>query len=1198
MPHTPLLLPTPPPVPSKPGQNLTWANLHGCADALAVHELSQQHDGLILLITTNSANAQRWQGALEFFQKAESADNSFDHLHFPDWETLPYDAFSPHQDITSERLATLNALPNCQRGILTVPVTTLLQKIAPVNFLRGTAFDFKPGQILDVEQQRRTLLANGYNHVDTVTERGEYALRGSVLDIFPMGAELPVRIDLFDNEIDTLRTFDPESQRTVERIEALNMLPAKEFPFDASAISRFRDRWHHTFNVDVRRCGVYQDVSSHLAPNGIEYYLPFFFEELGTLFDYLPQNVILVTEQNVSQEAEHHLSEVLSRYESLRHDIERPILPPNNLYLAINQLHEGFNRYPQVRLQQADEQNLNAQESGNSTKHQVKFSSASLPDLLADARQSSHAQSLNNFIQARKLPALFVAESAGRREIFDELLSKAGIQTKVVDHYQDYLTANQHCITIGDLADGSQFGDYTIVTETDVLGTRQSDPRRESGGRIIDPEQIVKNLTELNIGAPVVHIDHGVGRYLGLQTLSIGGENYEFLTLAYADDDKLYVPVTALHLIGRYAGSDEEHAPLHRLGSDQWEKAKRRAAEKVVDVAAELLDIYARRELRTSYKFDLNPDEYEKFAAEFPFEVTQDQQAAIEDTIADMTTMRAMDRLICGDVGFGKTEVALRAAFIAVQAGKQVAVLVPTTLLAQQHFDTFRDRFAAWPVSIDSISRLRTTAEIQEISSQLKTGKLDIIVGTHKLLSDALEFKDIGLIIIDEEHRFGVRQKERLKSMRAEVDVLTLTATPIPRTLNMALSGIRDLSIIATPPAKRLSIKTFVQEKRSHQVREAISRELLRGGQVFYLHNEVRNIDNTANEILDLVPEARVGIGHGQMPKKDLEHVMSDFYHRQLNVLVCTTIIETGIDIPNANTIIIERADKFGLAQLHQLRGRVGRSHRQAYAYLLTPHPKTMTKDAVKRLEAIEAAGELGVGFTLATHDMEIRGAGELLGDDQSGQIEAIGFSMYMDMLDRAVSAIRAGELPNPDAPLETVSQEVNLHASTLIPEDYLPDVHTRLILYKRVSAAKNSTQLDNLQVEIIDRFGLLPPPMKRLFDVTQLKLASQKLGIVKVDMGEERGKLEFSNTTQVDPIKIINLVQREPNTYKLEGAAKLRIYTKLPSFEERVKFTSDLLQALTPDTQPATPTQQANSNADGNNPMKKGKNKNKKRAN
>lgn len=1135
-------------IPQKPGQRITWHGLKDAADALAVSELTEAWDGLVLVLTRDSARAQRWQEAVRFFQGGTHTP-----LHFPDWETLPYDAFSPHQDIISERLATLHKLPNVSRGVLTVPVTTLMQRIAPRSYLDGAAFDLQEAQAFDLQQQRLKLDSAGYQNVDTVTERGQYAVRGAVMDIYPMGAELPVRIDLFDREIDSLRTFDPESQRTVEKISALQLLPAKEFPFDAGAITHFRDSWHHAFNVDVRRCSVYQDVSSQIAPNGIEYYLPFFFPQLGTLFDYLPENVLIVVEEGVIEAAEHNLQETQSRYDALGHDIERPILPPTSLFLVMEEIFHHLNQHPRIEL------------SSQPGKHNIEFFSHKLPDLEFNARTAHPAEKLHRFLEAVNQPVLFVAESAGRREMFDELLQKAGVSTQIIDSFEAFKSSQNHCITLANFDEGLHVDDCIVITESNVLGTRQADPRRESGGRILDPDQIVKNLTELSVGAAVVHIDHGVGRYQGLQTLTINGDTHEFLTLFYADEDKLYVPVTSLHLISRYAGSDEENAPLHRLGSDHWEKAKRKAAEKVIDVAAELLDIYARRELRTSYRFELNEDDYKAFANEFAFEVTLDQQGAIDDTVRDMTTVRAMDRLICGDVGFGKTEVAMRAAFLAVQNNKQVAVLVPTTLLAQQHFDSFKDRFANWPIAIETISRLRSQPELDAIAAQSISGKVDILIGTHKLLSNTFKFKDLGLIVIDEEHRFGVRQKERLKAMRAEVDILTLTATPIPRTLNMSLSGIRDLSIIATPPAKRLSIKTFVQQKQNHQVAEAIGRELLRGGQVFYLHNAVQSIDTVAEEIAALVPEARIGIGHGQMPKRALEQVMADFYHRRLNVLVCTTIIETGLDVPNANTIIIERADKFGLAQLHQLRGRVGRSHRQAYAFLLTPHPKAMTRDAVKRLDALEAAGELGVGFTLATHDMEIRGAGELLGQDQSGQIESVGFSMYMDLLNRAVESLRAGQVPNIESAWEPVSQEVNLHAPTLIPESYLPDVHTRLILYKRISGAATQQALDDLQVEMIDRFGLLPEPLKRLFAVTGLKLSSQQLGIRKLDMGEERGKLEFSDQTHVDPLKIVNLVQKQPNSFRLEGASVLRISQSLDDFNQRVKFCQELLERLSP---------------------------------
>ena len=1175
----------------KQQQQITWQGLHGCAAQLAVAQMvtaqvNQNKGGLTVVITNNSTQAQRWQNGLEFalrgadgsmaapkealdkHQAAQEPNQTSSRQvgqkvgqkveqkvwQLPDWETLAYDAFSPHQDIISERLSTLAVLPKLDTGILVLPISTALQKLAPKNFIQGSSFRFSVADELDLEQQLVTLDGAGYHNADIVRERGQYAIRGSVLDIFPMGEELPVRIDLFDREIDTLRRFDPETQRTVEQIQSLNILPAKEFPFDSQAISRFRNSWHQTFNVDVRRCSVYQDVSDGISPNGVEYYLPFFFDQLDTLFDYLPKEAVVVLEEGVFESASHHLDEIKQRYESLRHDIERPIIAPTQLYLSQDQLHHHVNQHQQIHIAAAD---------SAGAKHPFTFSTQPLPDLLSEGRNSDHA-ALREY--AAQQPTLFVAESAGRREIFDELLRKSSIQTKHINQLNEYPNAQQHCLVVAPLDQGVSWDGFSIITETDVLGTRQTNHQLDRSQRIIDPDQIVRNLTELNIGAPVVHIEHGVGRYMGLQSLEIDNESHEFLTLVYADDDKLYVPVTALHLIGRYAGSDEEHAPLHRLGSDQWEKAKKRAAEKVVDVAAELLDIYARRELKTSHRFTINDEEYNKFAAEFPFEMTFDQANAITDTLADMTTERAMDRLICGDVGFGKTEVAMRAAFVAVQGGKQVAILVPTTLLAQQHFDTLRDRFANWPVTIESISRLRSNQEIDEILSRLAAGKVDIIVGTHKLLGDQVKLKDLGLIIIDEEHRFGVPQKERHKSMRAEVDVLTLTATPIPRTLNMAVSGIRDLSIIATPPARRLSIKTFVMQRREQLVKEAISRELLRGGQVFFLHNEVRTIEQCAQELAELIPEARLGIGHGQMPKRQLEQVMSEFYHRQLNVLVCTTIIETGIDIPNANTIIIERADKFGLAQLHQLRGRVGRSHRQAYAYLLTPHPKAMTKDALKRLEAIEAAGDLGVGFTLATHDMEIRGAGELLGEDQSGQIESVGFSLYMDLLNRAISAMQNGQVPDPNAPLEPVSQEVNLHAATLIPDDYLPDVHARLILYKRISNATNADKLDDLQIEAIDRFGLLPDPLKRLFKVTELKLKSQSLGVVKIDLGEHRGRIEFSQATTVDPFKIVKLVQEQPNTYTMDGATRMRIKAELPEFAQRVEFMEQLLERLAPD--------------------------------
>ena len=1151
-------------LPQRAGDQLTWRGLNGSAHLLALSEfatqLRQQTSALtpqlIVLVTAEPASTEEWASGIRFFQSSAEPHQI---LRFPDWETLPYDAFSPHQDITSERLACLQNLRNGQQGLLIVPAPTLVQKIAPTSFLDGACFDLRRGQIFDTESERLRLEAAGYQATDTVTERGQYAVRGAVMDIFPMGAELPVRIDLFDEEIDTLRTFDPDSQLSVAQINELKILPGKEFPFDDAAIAHFRDQWHNAFNVDVRRCSIYQDVSSYIAPNGIEYYLPFFFEQMATLFDYLPEDTLFVLEDGVMEACEQYLAEVSARYESLRHDVERPILEPSALYLDEPTLRRHLAQYRRISISETPH------------KHERIFNCSAFPELHANPRLAQPASALIKFLDDQPLPALFVAETAGRREIFDEMLRKAGINAKPLASFADYQEAGQpeHSITVGPLAAGLWSDQALIVTETEVLGARQNSTPTDSAA-VIDTDQIVRNLTELSIGAPVVHMQHGVGRYLGLDTLEIDGASQEFLTLSYAGGAKLYVPVTSLHLIGRYAGTEEELAPLHRLGSDQWERAKRRAAEKVIDVAAELLDIYARRELKLSHRLGAEAEDYARFAAEFPFEVTPDQQTAIDATLNDLAAERAMDRLVCGDVGFGKTEVAMRAAFVAVQSNKQVVILVPTTLLAQQHFDSFRDRFAQWPVTIESVSRLRSNAENGEVAERCRNGKADIVIGTHKVLGTDFGFKDLGLVIIDEEHRFGVRQKERLRALRAEVDVMTLTATPIPRTLNMSLSGIRDLSIIATPPAKRLSIKTFVQQRREQSVREAISRELMRGGQVFFLHNEVRSIEQAAQTLRDLVPEARIGIGHGQMKKLQLEQVMNDFYHRRLNVLVCTTIIETGLDIPNANTIIIERADKFGLAQLHQLRGRVGRSHRQAYAYLLTPEPRSLSADAVKRLDAIEAAGDLGVGFTLATHDMEIRGAGELLGDDQSGQIESIGFSLYMEMLNQAVDALRSGKIPDLDSPLEPVNQEVNLHVPTLIPDDYLPDVQARLILYKRIASAKDSAALDALQVEIIDRFGLLPIQLKQLFSVTQVKLLAQALGIVKLDLGEERGKLEFSKTTRVDPLMIVNLVQQESQTFRLEGSSTLRIQCALETFEQRLAFAHELLERLTPQQEAA----------------------------
>ena len=1136
-------------LPRAAGERIAWDNVFGAAAGYLAAQAAAVHDGLTLIVANDAEDAVRWQDEVTFFAPGKSVDIFL----FPDWETLPYDVFSPHPDIVSERLDTLRALRRQAGGVLIASVTALMQRLPPLEYVEANSFVLAEGDRLDTHRERSRLEAAGYAAVETVENRGEFAIRGSLMDIFPTGAANPIRIDLMDDEIESLRLFDADTQRTIERVARIDMLPAKEFPFDDAAISRFRNRWHETFAVDVRACSVYRDVSAGIPPGGIEYYLPFFFDALVSLFDYLPTATMILHRSDLSGAAGHFWQDIRNRHESLAYDIERPILKPDGLFLTPRDLAGQLKHYPRVAL-------------GGTQKPKVRRHSRLLPDLQANVRLKDPAQSLNDFVAANPAERfLFTAESIGRRELLSDFLTRAGIRTEGFLAWPAFLDSASGCgLVTAPLNHGLWADGLIVVTESQIFGHRPTG-ERVSGARVIDPDQIVRDLTELSTGAPVVHLEHGIGRYLGLQTLDVDGYPGEFLTLEYAGGDKLYVPVTALHLITRYAGAGEAAAPLHRLGSDQWEKAKRRAAAKAVDVAAELLNIHARRQARQSLPLAFDRAEYERFARQFAYELTHDQAQSIDAALADLASEKATDRLVCGDVGFGKTEVAMRAAFVTVLAGKQVVVLVPTTLLAQQHFDTFSDRFADWPVQIEAVSRLRTEGETAQIRERMAAGRIDILIGTHKLLGPSFRFQDLGLVVIDEEHRFGVRQKERLRALRAEVDVITLTATPIPRTLNMAMSGIRDLSIIATPPARRLSIKTFIQQKRNHIVREAINRELMRGGQVFYLHNEVRSIDRAAAEVAELAPGARVGIGHGQMPKRSLEQVMKDFHKRQLNVLVCTTIIENGIDIPNANTIVIERADKFGLAQLHQLRGRVGRSHRQAYAYLLTPHPSAMTPDSVKRLEAVQAAGELGVGFALATRDLEIRGAGELLGKEQSGQIECIGFSLYMELLRRAVAAIQAGQVPNLDTPLEPVSQEVNLHCATLIPEDFLPDVHTRLLLYKRIANAANAQQLEALQVELIDRFGLLPVPLKQLFRVTELKLRMNPLGIVKLDLGERGGTVKVGATSAIDPSTVVALVQREPSTYRLSGDSLLRIGKALPEVADRFAFAERLLGLLTP---------------------------------
>jgi len=1130
----------------KPGDRQRWGGLHGSAASLAAAGAARALDQPLLWITRDTAAARQIEQELRFF----GADLPV--LHLPDWETLPYDTFSPHQDIISERLTTLYHLPELRRGVLVVPITTLLHRLPPPAYLQGNSLLIDVGQRLDVEQLRQRLGAAGYRAVTTVYEHGEFAQRGSLLDIFPMGSPLPYRIDLLDDEVDTLRTFDPESQRTIDQVRSIRLLPGREFPLTVEAIKAFRERWHDTFDVDHRRCPVYQDVSQGIAPAGIEYYLPLFFDECASLLDYVPAQTVVLCDSGIEGAAQTFSLEVANRYEQRRHNIERPILPPQRIFQPVDELFGQLKNHQRITL---------SADTGGTRD----FSSQTPPPLPIDAKAEDPLAALRSFAQNQRR-VLLCAESAGRRETLIELLQRHGLKPKTVDGWAAFIDGKAPlAIALAGIDRGLLLPDdgIALVTENQLFGQRVMQTRRRR--RAVDSvENAVRNLSELRIGAPVVHIDHGVGRYCGLETIAVDGQEAEFVCLEYADKAKLYVPVASLHLIGRYSGADEALAPLHKLGSEQWQKAKRKAAEQIRDTAAELLDIYARRAARPGRAFAHPGHAYDAFAGAFPFEETPDQLSAIAAVLEDMQAPTAMDRLVCGDVGFGKTEVALRAAFVAVHNGAQVAVLVPTTLLAQQHYESFKDRFADWPVTIEVLSRFRSSADQERVLQRLAEGKVDILVGTHKLLSDSVQYQNLGLVIIDEEHRFGVRQKEQLKSMRAQVDILTLTATPIPRTLNMAMSGMRDLSIIATPPARRLSVKTFVRQYDQALVKEAVQREILRGGQVYFLHNDVKSIDKAARELQEMLPELRIGVGHGQMRERNLEQVMSDFYHKRHNVLVCSTIIETGIDVPNANTIIIERADKFGLAQLHQLRGRVGRSHHQAYAYLLTPEPSQLSPDAEKRLEAISLAEDLGAGFTLATHDLEIRGAGELLGEEQSGQMHSIGFTLYMEMLERAVKAIKAGKTPNIEQPLDH-GTEVNLRLPALIPDDYLPDVQARLILYKRIANADEEDALRELQVEMIDRFGLLPDGVKNLFRVTALKQKAQLLGIHKVEAGPNGGRLEFDQQPRIEPITLVKLVQTKPSTYRLAGAAALTFNADLEDPEQRFQFVERLLQALAP---------------------------------
>ncbi|WKA60903.1 transcription-repair coupling factor [Pectobacterium aroidearum] len=1131
-------------LPSKAGEQRLLGQLTGAACAVECAEIIERHAGLVVLIAPDMQNALRLRDEIQQFTDQHVTT-------LPDWETLPYDSFSPHQEIISTRLSTLYQLPNMTRGVLILPVNTLMQRVCPHSFLHGHALVLKKGQRLSRDKLRSQLEQAGYRSVDQVMEHGEYATRGALLDLFPMGSEEPYRIDFFDDEIDSLRLFDVDTQRTLNEVPHINLLPAHEFPTDKTAIELFRSQWREQFEVRRDAEHIYQQVSKGVWPAGIEYWQPLFFSEpLPSLFSYFPNNTLIVNTGNIEQSAERFWQDIQQRFESRRVDPMRPLLPSDSLWLRVEGLFTELKAWPRVQLRT----DTLPEKAAN-----VNLAYLPLPEMAIQHQQKSPLDALRRFIEQSEGQVIFSVESEGRRETLQELLARIKLNPTLISTLEQAQERGTYLI-IGASEHGfiDTLRQRALICESDLLGERVS-RRRQDNRRTINTDTLIRNLAELRPGQPVVHLEHGVGRYAGLTTLEAGGIKAEYLILTYAGEDKLYVPVSSLHLISRYAGGADENAPLHKLGGDAWSRARQKAAERVRDVAAELLDIYAQRAAKSGFAFKHDKTQYQLFCESFPFETTPDQAQAINAVLSDMCQPLAMDRLVCGDVGFGKTEVAMRAAFLAVENHKQVAVLVPTTLLAQQHFDNFRDRFANWPVKIEMISRFRSAREQTQVLEETQDGKVDILIGTHKLLQSDVRWRDLGLLIVDEEHRFGVRHKERIKAMRADVDILTLTATPIPRTLNMAMSGMRDLSIIATPPARRLAVKTFVREYDNLVVREAILREILRGGQVYYLYNDVENIEKATQRLAELVPEARIAIGHGQMRERELERVMNDFHHQRFNVLVCTTIIETGIDIPSANTIIIERADHFGLAQLHQLRGRVGRSHHQAYAYLLTPNPKAMSTDAQKRLEAIASLEDLGAGFALATHDLEIRGAGELLGEDQSGQMTSVGFSLYMELLESAVDALKAGREPSLEDLINSQT-DVELRLPALLPDDFIPDVNTRLSLYKRIASAKTSDELDELKVELIDRFGLLPDASRYLLQIAALRQQAQALGIRRIEGNEKGGFIEFSEQNRVDPSHLIGLLQRDPGTYRLDGPTRLKFMKDLSDRPQRIEFIGSLL--------------------------------------
>ena len=1140
-----------------PGKRFTLPRPPGSADALLLAQLAgrEKSDGRMMAIVTSDANdAQRLIDELAFF------DPQLRICLFPDWETLPYDSFSPHQDLISERLATLWRISQRDADVIVVPATTALYRVAPPQFLAGYTFHFKVKQKLQEAKLKSQLTLAGYSHVTQVVSPGEYAVRGGLIDLFPMGSPVPYRVDLFDDEIDSIRTFDPDSQRSLYPVPEVRLLPGREFPMDDDARAKFRSRWRELLEGDPTKSRIYKDMGNGVATAGIEYYLPLFFDETASVFDYFGAEATVVMHGDLEPAFQHFWQDTKDRYRLMQGDPERPVLPPQALFLSSEQFYARANQHAQLSLRPS------AEDAADSALFQK------LPEMSVVRGAEEPLARFKDHLRNTQHRVLVLAESDGRRESLLDFIRASHLAPPAFDSLQQFEASDEKLgIATASLNSGFSWiaPGIDFVTETELFAAGPTSRRRKKQEQVSDVEALIKDLSELNVGDPVVHAQYGIGRYRGLINMDLGqGKNedgtpavQEMLHLEYAEKATLYVPVSQLHQISRYTGVSADEAPLHKLGSGQWEKARRRAAEQVRDTAAELLNIYARRALREGHAFRYSAQDYETFANDFGFEETADQNAAIHAVIHDMISPRPMDRLVCGDVGFGKTEVALRAAFIAITGGRQVAFLAPTTLLAEQHYQTLIDRFSKWPVKVAEVSRFRSGKEVTATLKGLADGSVDVVVGTHKLLSESTKFKNLGLLIIDEEHRFGVRHKEAMKAMRAEVDVLTLTATPIPRTLGMALEGLRDLSVIATAPQRRLAIKTFVRNEGNGVIREAVLRELKRGGQVYFLHNEVETIQNRRQRLEELLPEARIAVAHGQMPERELERVMRDFVAQRYNVLLCSTIIETGIDVPTANTIVISRADKFGLAQLHQLRGRVGRSHHQAYAYLMVPDKESLTRQASQRLDAIQQMEELGSGFYLAMHDLEIRGAGEVLGESQSGNMLEVGFQLYNEMLSEAVRSLKEGKEPDLLSPLSATT-DINLHAPALLPENYCGDVHLRLSFYKKLATAKTTDQIDTLLEEIVDRFGKLPPQAQTLIDVHRLRVIARPYGVVKVDAAPGVIHITFRKDPPIEALRIIELVQKNKHI-KLAGNEKLRIERELKDPKDRAQMVRDVLRSL-----------------------------------